>query len=270
MSDKKLLKDLARQYVKEQGESFIKENSAIAPDPTHTLDMKMMLNRSEIKEGKTWPKYVTIAASFVVLFVVGTIVIRYNIDQRLGTFVTEVADIPSIAEAEFAVPEEEMVPVVQTTPGFEMAEMTETATDSMYSSPENEWGDRAMAGGGVSQDQPSHAVGVVPPAPEASAPQNSWALRENSDEASYSADSYDPEFMFDEIIAIVEPNTTREQMAELATAINGEIIYWGNDTDRLQVGIGVRAGTVAELSVVSEYLLRSYPDVVIDAWVSSP
>ena len=71
VKNEKFLQDLAKQYVKETGETYILENDAIIPEPTPGLDGKMRAARRRQKWQTHRRAFMSVAASIVVLVIAG-------------------------------------------------------------------------------------------------------------------------------------------------------------------------------------------------------
>ncbi|MCL2372383.1 MAG: hypothetical protein FWC78_03160 [Defluviitaleaceae bacterium] len=102
MSDEKLLRNLAKQYVNEAGKAYQRENAAIDHAPIPTLDTKMAAARRRHR-ARFMRGFVGIAASVLVLVVVGVTVLpqflRDEMLDRMPLLAPETA-APAAAQAD--------------------------------------------------------------------------------------------------------------------------------------------------------------------------
>jgi len=266
VSNEKFLQNLAKQYVKETGEKYIKENDELNHDPTHTLDRKITTRR---KPAQNWWKYAVTAASVVVLFVLGALLLRdtdmYNIRVTQPDATPQSTDV---------------TPPSPTAPGamwgdasadVEFAEVAEEDTvwfrSYAVAEPES-WGD-VMTGGGF------HESGLAMPAPapggasmeqQVGLPGRDYSMEAcpqdiefNSREYGYSA--------FNKISIITPPGVSRSQVLDLATVFGWQVVHWEIHYDSLFAIIQVRADTEEGLLALCNYLMYYYPDIILSAFL---
>ena len=89
MKSEEFLKNLAKQYVKETGEMYKRENADISPAPTLRMDGKMWAARRRQKWKTHRHIIMSVAASIVVLVVVGIAFLPEILQENASMFTNE-------------------------------------------------------------------------------------------------------------------------------------------------------------------------------------